>query len=448
VPGRAAYNGPVVEGLVIGLLLLVHWWGGPQRDAYEARVAALRAKGEPVRYEDLETPRVLDGDNGAQALAKASRILANRAGTEPFPFEFGAPDPVALEAAPEEREGRRAYLKSLKAYFDLLAEAAGRPRWHVDHEWAKGPEHRLPELGWLHEAGSYLHWTAALDPEDKGRAECAAGAALLCMDLGERCRPPFVLGDLVSRVMTSAYPARLLRTACGSPSISRPPHPGFDAAVFRRIVDARLAKATDAKGPTRTRFADERVFTLWAVDAFRRGGRTAIDEYLPLNGALLKSPAWRPFLYRDANRTLDLFEEAMALAATSPEEALLVARRLGRKHATKDPTCFLTQQALISVTRAFERHGQGVAVQRLMRVVMALLDYRQRKGAWPDTLDALGEMPKDPYGGKPFVYERLEGCYARIRAAKEIVDRSGKRLGEGQEWESLELDELAWTFRE
>jgi hypothetical protein len=66
----------------------------------------------------------------------------------------------------------------------------------------------------------------------------------------------------------------------------------------------------------------------------------------------------------------------------------------------------------------FTKFGQHVACLRLARVVMALLEHRQARGAWPESLDALGEMPLDPFSGKPFLYERTErGC--TVRAAKE-----------------------------
>lgn len=430
----------------LALVLFFHFWGEAEQHRFDKRVEALRAAGQPVRYEDLETPPVPDAENGAKAFAEAAQMLVQREKTEPFSFLSGYVAPSRLETMPaEEREGRRAYLKSLKPYFDLLAEASRRPRWHMDHECKKGSTGSA-SFDWLMAASTYLRWEVALDPEDKGRTKCAAEATLLVIDLGERCRVPFAIGDRASRV-TSEYPAIFLRTACGWPSILQPPHPEFDAATFRRLVDARLAKGTSAKGPSRAAFAHERVWTLWAVETFRAGEKTDID--LPLKGKLLKSRVFRPFLYRDANRALDLFDEAITLAETSPEEALRVAERLKAKYVTKDPTCFLTPRALWSLTGTFEYYAKSVAVQRLTRVVMALLEYRQQKGAWPESLDVLGEMPLDPYSGKPFVYEHRETCDARVRAAKEILDpETGKRIDEWEEWEHLESDDLAWIFKD
>jgi hypothetical protein len=87
------------------------------------------------------------------------------------------------------------------------------------------------------------------------------------------------------------------------------------------------------------------------------------------------------------------------------------------------------------IPRFFEIYAKSVAIRRLTRVVMALLEHRQREGAWPESLAALGELPTDPYSVKPFVYERGErGC--TVRAAKEGTP------------EDLEDDNLLWTLED
>lgn len=423
-----------MQGAVVLFVLLVHWLGDPVlRQAYEARIAALRKAGQPVRYEDLETPRVPDEENAAVVFAEAHRILKKREESEhPSYYEFRE------STTPEERQEMRAYLESLKPYFDLLMQVPKRPRWYLEHEWKKGPDVRLDELPMFLEATSHLVWRTELDDRENGRTRRAAEAAVLVIDLGERCRMPMVLGDLVFQAASSFHPARVLRAA------SR--QPGFDAAEFRRIVDPRLARAMPATGPSSQALTQERVIVFRAIETLR-AGRRDMDGYLPLKGMVHRSPMWRPFLYCDANRALAVFAEAIALADKPPEEALRSAARLRPKCPTEDPRYLVTALTAVLLPRYFEGYVRTVAVQRLTRVVMALLEYRQQKGAWPESLDVLGEMPLDPYSGKPFVYEHLEGCYARIRAARE-VRKTGKRIGEWEEWETLESDNLAWIFKE
>jgi hypothetical protein len=422
---------PVVEGLAIGLLVLVRWLGEPVRHVYEARVAALRAAGQPVRYEDLKTPRVPDEENAAVPFAEAATILKQRGNPHPY---------INLEfAAPEERAELAAYLDSLKPYFETLAQVPKRPRWHVDHAWDKGPAASFDAITWVQGATEHLEWRVALDAEEKGRTRRAAEASVLVLDLGERCRIPMVLGHVVSQTAI-AYPERFLRIASKQP--------GFDAAEFRRIVDPRLARAMPGMGPLAAAIEQERVVVFWVVDGIRSGKKSIVDDYLPLKGLVHKSRGWRLFLYRDANRALDIFEEAIDLADKPPEEALRSAALLRKKCEASRLMYPVTGMTAAVLPRLFDLYAKRVACQRLTRVVMALLEHREREGTWPESLAPLGDLPYDPYTGKPFLYERLE-TGARIRAAKEVIDAwTGKRLAEWDEWQRLEEDGLAWTFEE
>ncbi|HEX5137185.1 MAG TPA: hypothetical protein VFY93_09445 [Planctomycetota bacterium] len=416
-----------MEGLAICLLVLVHWVGEPARHAYEARVAALRAAGQPVRYADLETARVPDEENAAVPFAEAATILKQN------PHLY-----INLEsAAPEERAELAEYLDSLKPYFETLAQVPKRPRWHVEHAWDKGPGASFDEIAWIQGATEHLGWRVALDAEEKGRTRRAAEASVLVLDLGDRCRIPMLLGHLVSQTVV-VYPARFLKVASKQP--------GFDAAEFRRIVDPRLARAMPGTGPLAAAIEQERVVVFWVVDEIRSGKKSIVDDYLPMKGLLHRSRGWRLFLYRDANRALDLFEEAIALAKKPPEEALRAAALLRKKCEASKLMYPVTGMTAWFLPRLFDVYAKRVACQRLTRVVMALLEYRGREGKWPESLAPLGDLPHDPYTGKPFLYERLE-TGARIRVAKDDA-WTGKRLAEWDEWQRLEEDGLAWTFEE
>ncbi len=409
-------------------LLFIHYWGEVERHRFDERIAALRAAGQPVRYEDLETPRVPDEVNAALVLAEAQRMLKKREESEhPSYYE------LREDTSPEERDEMRAYLGSLKLYFDKLSEVPARPLWYVEHEWKKGPACSFAELGWLQEASCHLLWRTQLDAQEAGRTRRAADAAVLAIDLGERFRMPMMIGHLVGQTATIHCPARLLRAAAREP--------GFDAAEFRRIVDPRIARLPDS-GPSREALAQERVIVFWALETVRSGGRD-VDKYLPLKGLLHRHPAWRPLLYRDASRALDLFEEAIALANRPPEEARRSAARLGRRCSTEDqdPRYQIAAMTAGVLPLYFESYAKRAAAHRLTRVAMALLEYRQRQREWPETLAAVGDLPLDPYTGEPFVYERTDAG-ARVRAAREVP---GDRA---QEWEALEEDGLAWTFEE
>jgi hypothetical protein len=241
------------------------------------------------------------------------------------------------------------------------------------------------------------------------------------MDLGRKCRGPFVVGHSVS--MTSAA-VGVLRNAIREP--------GFEAALFRRVVDPRLAQATPDRGPSATMFIEERVYLVAFVRAMDEGGLTEFGEDLFEYG---KSPFLdRPRLYKDACLCLDIAQEGIQRSDTTPEGALAVGADFRARFPGAARWDLEASYARLYAV-SFENFGARVAAFRLARVVMALLEFRQREGAWPETLDALGEMPLDPYGGKPFLYERTEhGC--KVRSAKEEKD------------EALEERELLWVLED
>jgi hypothetical protein len=96
--------------------------------------------------------------------------------------------------------------------------------------------------------------------------------------------------------------------------------------------------------------------------------------------------------------------------------------------------------------RLARRHVQAVADAAVLydrvrcdwqmaRVILALQLYRQRRGEWPEQLEAIkgelgGELPTDPYSGKGHHYRVENGGWVLYGVGENYVDDGGK-LGEG-----------------
>ncbi|MCK6461388.1 MAG: hypothetical protein L6Q95_16020, partial [Planctomycetes bacterium] len=391
--------------------------GGRAKARFEARVEALRAAGQPTRFEDLATPPIPDEENGAKLLAEAHRLLEER--------EKGPDSAESLlwkdKHTDEERLKIAAYLDSLAPYFDLLEEIHRRPGWRPDLDWSKGIGMMLDLVPELHDASRLLLARVEFDLEMEGRTERTAAAAVQLLGLGRKCRGPFAIGHLIPLAVTSQA-VGVLRTALREP--------GFDAAMFRRLVDGELAAAIPERGPPARMLVEERVYLLGMVRAIDAG------EVSSLTGGLMEDH-WLPFvnrprLFRDACTCLDLAEDGIRRADTMPEDALAAGADFRARYPRGRWEDIVPNYGAF-YAGVFTKFGQHVACLRLARVVMALLDHRQKHGAWPESLDALGEMPLDPFSGNPFLYERTErGC--TVRAAKEDTP------------EDLESDNLLWTL--
>ncbi|MFI5402039.1 MAG: hypothetical protein ACHQ1G_03810, partial [Planctomycetota bacterium] len=300
----------------------------------------------------------------------------------------------------------------------LLRRVPERSGWRLDLDWKAGIEIRVDLYVQLSDARQWIVARVESDSVGDGRTERAAEAAVLLLALGAKCRGPYLIGYLVTASLASDT-EEILRIAMR--------RPGFDAAAFRRIVDPVLAGAIQERGPPRLVIEQERTFMIGAVEAIAAGtpppklGKSRPISFLRL-----------PDLYREAIHNLDVAEKAIARADTTPEGALGAAKELSPVLRADDP---IFGDAAVFYSRAFRNFADRVADLRLTRVAMALLEHRQRKGAWPLSLVALGEMPLDPYSGGPFLYERTEGG-CRVHAAD---DRAP---------DDLEEERLGWTFRD
>jgi hypothetical protein len=248
----------------------------------------------------------------------------------------------------------------------------------------------------------------------------------LLLDLADRCELPFMIGHLVRGVRRDSD--RILRIA--------EKQPGFDARLFREIVDPRLAKAGRRLGPPATVLKEERTFALWVVRSWLSG-----DNVEDLPDDVPRNALWRPMFYRDACRMLDLYDRAIAECGVKPEDAQAIADRWRGEHEEVSVAYPLTRRHSALSGKLFKEYTAGVAKRRLTRVVMALLEHRQTHGEWPQDLTPLGDVPLDPYSGKPFLYER-RGKGARIRPAHDFG------FTEGDIWESLLDEDLAWSWEE
>ncbi|HEX5138781.1 MAG TPA: hypothetical protein VFY93_17545 [Planctomycetota bacterium] len=411
--------------LIVALALVASgaggWWlyGGRARERFEARVAALRAAGQPTRFEDFETPPIPDNENGAKLLEEAARVLDE--------IEKAHRNADGLLLNDEHNDADRleiaAYLDALAPYFKLLEQIPQRPGWRPDVDWSKGFEVMSCPIAEVHDADRLLAARAEFDLEPEGRTERTAATAVLIMDLGQRCGGRGMIGHLVPWTITW-HAVEVLRKATREP--------GFDAAAFRRIVDPKLAAVIPDRGPPASMFVDERVYVVALLGIIDSGNVS--KEFRGLFEDRFGSPfLYRPGLYKSAATWLDLAEEAIRRAGTSPEDAIEVGASFHSRYPRSTGGYDLVNGEGAMYGRVFSKYAQYAASLRLARVVMALLEHRQTKGAWPESLADIGEMPTDPYSGKPFLYERTEhGC--KVRSAREDTE------------ENLESDNLLWTL--
>jgi len=376
-------------GIVLAILGAAHIaWTYIEKRAFEQRIADLRAAKQPLYTSDLATVPVPDEKNAAALLEEAAAWLEEHRDTDRDLDLSSGLDKGAQYCAEfwdeEDWEKITTYLEALAPYYAMVEKIPERPRWWLDLAWEDGPNARIRAIPQVTEVLEYTRYRVAFDRVEAGRTERAARAAVFLLDLADRCELPFALGHLV--VESLRAPDEILRLA--------EEQPGFDARLFREIVDPPLARTLRQLGPPAGVVKHERTSALWVVRAWLAGDSTGLyDDHIERNAL------WRPMLYRDACRALDMLDRVVGACGTRPEEAHVVSERLWEEREEVSITCPLTRTFGLLSTKLFIEYTRSTAKHRMTRVVMALLEYRQthgRAGRFSTSAAARAHVPARP----------------------------------------------------
>jgi hypothetical protein len=370
-----------------------------EKAEFERRVAAIRAAGQPTTPEELVPEPIPDDENAAVLLAEAHAFLEELQ-EDNLGYALLGIVPEA-EWSREDRASVVKYLADAKPYRDLVERAVALPGWRVEPDYGSDEfPFTVQPVVWTRHISEHFKWLVRMDSNPKGRTERAAQAATLLLRYAERARPMTIVGDLsLSSLRVHAVDG--VRTSWR--------WPGFDAALYRSLLDEPLARAERPTGPPARLIEAERTSVCWVVDGWPSYAGE-IDAY----------GAWnRLSLYRDANLALELYGRALAASDVPPEEALRF--RLG---ASPDPA----EQPIASWAKLsehwFRSYTEEVAALRLARVALAVLEHRQQNGRWPERLPA--EMPVDPFTNEPFQYRRLaNGVHLESGAPRRDLAKHG-----------------------
>ena len=358
---------------------------------YEARREAIRAAGDPVEFADLNE-EIPDEENGFLPMREACRILEERGVLDAY---------FIVDSIDGEVKEKRFDLAEYADCLELLQEAARRPRYGAG-AWAPNPNTRamFQSAGLQFRISAFLSWAIRSGPLER-----AADLVRLKLALAERCEDPFLIGRLVEFSAMSAIITDLQKLR---------ERPGFDAVAFRRAVDPDIARAAATPGPPRRAFAQERVTGIWRVERWIAG-----DDLGGFGGSWKDEwrHTWlgRRMVYRDAIAYLDLMQSAIEQCPTGAREVLTVAARIEATEIDEDHT--MTRRIRPVIALMLRNYTVMIANLRMLRVAMAILEFRQVEGRWPDRLDELrfdDAMPRNPFTDAPFEYERT-GEGARMR---------------------------------
>jgi hypothetical protein len=332
-------------------------------------------------------------------------------------------DPVPPEAA--------AWVEQNQDALELARLAAERRNcWFVLERTTNtdfSPSH-LPQMRIL---AKLLHWRALIAAHDHDAvalADAAVAADRIARHVDEGS--PILLNALVGIAIRAL--------ACNE--VTWPMlWPEFSAAERAKYLK-RLEPIFDPSPPLGKVFAGEQELYAWMYAAV--------------------TPTWQQTLMAAPDRVAGELERCFRplrdLAALpverqcDPEDPLVVqVRALENEPASmlNVPSLF-SRMVFPSLSRALTIRVHLITDQRGARTVLELYAYRDRTGAWPDSLEALaGDFEIDPFSGQPFVYRRTDDGFTLYSVGFDRKDNGGRhdpRMGEDR----TDSDYVFWPIPE
>ena len=421
--------------LVVALLTVNAVWRGVLALKFERRLDEIRARGEPALSVEMARPQPPDADNAAPLLMRAHAWYAENAKGQPAVVS----EIPAEEWSESQWQEVRRWVDRCAPYVEMVQEAVKRPACWQDLDWESDIYMKVPLVFVAGEAARVFRLRALCDAREQGGSASAA----------ERIAALIKLGSLLERHVSRWFIGTIAQVPAIQVLQEIARGSWFDAPLVRAKLEPVLRDA-ERPGAVREVLLGERAMWTQVVSHWIAG--TSPREYHRVGEPSWFEGSWlaRPLAYRDGLRLLDLMDEALVLSERPYSEAIVGLKGLVADAERLHPSYFHTKLISGRPYMFYKRAHKHRARMRLARIVLALLEYRQETGSWPDTLDALkrefdGPVPVDPFTGNPFHYENKD-AKVRLEAAAPIP--SGV-TGQNPEfaWELLSTRSEGWRQR-
>lgn len=393
----------------------------------DRQIEKLRSEGKPVSALDLAGPPIPDEENAAliyeqvfSELAKAEpRREISRLGNLISERDRQS-DPAAWDEAGET-------LVKYSGAFDLAEKAAARPKCRFRANWGDGWNTDLSYCSRLRDLGRLLAAGVMVSARD-GRTEEAMCYLELGIRVGESLKAEPTIVPLLTRVSMLRVNSRALRYTLN--------HCRLDSEQARRLYD-HLA-AIDLNKALIVALEGERAQGIAIFEQLKQKGMQVLDELsnertqggqrprIPGSGVI------RVVLKGD--QAVYIREMAKQIASIG-----VPYRETKLKNLDTDPSRDLPGYAIVSRTlltqysRSRMAADMGTASISASRILLATQAYRDRFGAYPESLSELRSklgwrLPQDIFSGKDFVYKRDGQGFVLYSIGPNLKDEGGKEV--------------------
>ena len=417
----------------------------------EAKIAEIKAQGDPISTLNLGKNTVPDSENAAGIYLKIFEKIGY-----PIIYQNGAPrfrrggldlGPYGYwhslyitendgERTPEMWESARRSLTAYPSISVLIDKAISMPNCQFPMNWKDGPLVTLPHYASIGKLSELLY-TRALVNAHYGDMDSAVKDVSRILGISRSIRNEPVMAGQAIRY-------GIIRN--GTRCIQYMLRCGLDDRQIRLLEDA-LADGDMHEGYV-VGIKGERALSITSFRILIAGRNVfmwAPDNLIPLH--LRVRPLiyiWRPLLYVDMMKSMD------SLSHHIDEAEAPILHRM-KTYSGQEKSAGYTLLAdwwpdMLSGSQS----SRDVCETRILscRTMLNLMRYKHRFGAYPESLDVLRsklnvDVPVDPMSGKDFVYKRQGDGFLLHSIGANMRDDGGKSVASPHE---TEPDDIVWSM--
>jgi hypothetical protein len=387
-----------------------------------AEIQAIKAKGGVVAMADVGKPKIPDSENAALIYAKAFELLSSeQAGKDMDVLDYFL-KPAERAKRPELWNQTRSAVAKYSAVIPIVEEAAKRPRCQYPVNWDAGSGAIRPHLMKIRTLEKLLSAQAIIQARD-GKTDDALHSLQLSFEVGESLKDePDLISQLV-RIAATKISSRALLDVVEQGNLTEAQARSLYDAIGERDYAAGFARAMQL----------ERAYGMWQFDMFRRGRMLDLmgpaSPTGPAHPTLTKVVCylWRPVLYADELQHLQ-YMTSLVDHASEP------FRDRGLRAEPEFPWyAFVSRMISPVLNRARASTDEAQASVAGSRILLALITYKARYGAYPTNLAELRaklgwKIEEDTFSGKDFIYKPKGAGFLLYSLGRNLKDDGARTL--------------------
>lgn len=396
-----------------------------------AKIEAIKAEGGIIALADFGKPKVPDSENAAVVYDKAFKLISTDQARKDLRVLDDFLRSAERASRPELWDQARSATRKYSAVIPIVEEAVKRPRCQYPVNWEAGPGLVLPHLAKVRQLVRILDSDAILQARD-GNMDEAVRSLQLSYAVGESLKDEAHLISQLVRISANTMISRALLEVVETGKIGEAQARRLYDALGERDFGAGFAKSMQC----------ERAMGIWIFNSVRwrrldfarmfvagpdprgisqvRWALFAVVRFL-----------WRPISYADEILYLDAMNRIVAHASRpfrTPHPP--------RLRAQLDPDfpryAIISQMMFPVFSGAKAKCYEAQARTAGDRIMLALITYKGRYGAYPASLSDLRaklgwKIEEDAFSGKDFIY-RPKGAGFLLYSVGQNLKDDGARV--------------------